>query len=147
MLKPNEIKTKIIELYQINNRFTVWCDIKIVEMKCGEALLEVKIDENKHINLAGVAHGGLVTTLADNATGVAGATIGKRLVTSSMTIVFLKNVTAGKTLVAHAIIDNIIDKMANVSVNVYEKETKELIVKLSSSMVAVAEYEDIPRNW
>lgn len=36
------------------------CDIYIVDMSCGSATVALKVDPEKHANLNGMAHGGLV---------------------------------------------------------------------------------------
>lgn len=71
------------------------CGIYIVDMSCGSATVAVKVDPKRHANLNGMAHGGLVATLADNATGIAGATIGKRVVTINYCYRFYQRRTGG----------------------------------------------------
>ncbi len=146
-MTPEEIKATIVDLYQKKNKFTVWCGIQIEEIACNFARLSVVVDPEKHVNLGGVAHGGLVTTLADNATGVVGATVGRRIVTSSMTISFFKSTKAGATLYADAHISGWRDNLCAVQVKVFDKATGDIVAKLNSSMVAVETYSNLPTQW
>lgn len=88
MVEAEKIKAKVSEIYSHNN-FMQECGIYIVDMSCGSATVAVKVDPERHANLNGMAHGGLVATLADNATGIAGATIGKRVVTHQLLLQIL----------------------------------------------------------
>ena len=70
----------------------------------------VKIDEgivnyrakivDKHCNLYGVVHGGVLASIIDTVMGIACISLGKRVVTTDMSVSYIKNVTEGSTITA-----------------------------------------------
>lgn len=61
--------------------------------------------------------GGWWRTLADNATGIAGATIGKRVVTSTLAIDFIKGAPVGTTISATSHITHADDRLVTIKID------------------------------
>lgn len=85
MHKPTQ--EQIIEFYHANTVID-FLEIEIVPTSDGEARLELCAD-NRHANLYSMAHGGVLTTMADTAMGAKCLALGKRVVTISLTIEFM----------------------------------------------------------
>ena len=123
------------------------CDIYIVDMSCGSAKVALKVDPEKHANLNGMAHGGLVATLADNATGIAGATIGKRVVTSTLAIDFIKGAPVGTTISATSHITHADDRLVTIKIDVRDMDNDTLVAKVTAAMIVVDTFPGIPAKW
>ena len=134
MVEAEKIKAKVSEIYSHNN-FMQECGIYIVDMSCGSATVAVKVDPKRHANLNGMAHGGLVATLADNATGIAGATIGKRVVTSTIATDFIKGAPVGTTI------------SATINIEVRDLDNDTLVAKATAAMIVVDTFAGIPEKW
>ena len=140
MVEAEKIKAKVSEIYSHNN-FMQECGIYIVDMSCGSATVAVKVDPERHANLNGMAHGGLVATLADNATGIAGATIGKRVVTSTIATDFIKGAPVGTTI-THAD-----DRLVTINIEVRDLDNDTLVAKATAAMIVVDTFAGIPEKW
>jgi len=79
--------------------FDNFFDFKIVELKEGKAVYNVKIDK-KHTNIYGFVHGGVFDTICDVVMGVSCITLGKLIVTLDMNLSYIKNVPSGNLLTA-----------------------------------------------
>lgn len=88
--KLNEIITE--------NGFIKHNNIEIIEVKQNAATLKATLDENS-LNPYKIAHGGLIFGLGDTAMGVVARETGKKAVTLSANITYLKPAT-GKYLTA-----------------------------------------------
>ncbi len=141
-----EIERQVRELYN-HNSFMSLCGIEIVSIECGIARVGLTIDANKHTNLNDKLHGGLLVTLMDNATGIAAASIGKRVVTVSTTVNFLKGASVGDCVEAEAQVRYINEAQVNMVMNVYNKTNDKLMATGISSMLAIAEFPGIPQKW
>ena len=100
-MQPEEIIRSVKDIYT-HNAFMQHCGIKVHSISCGKAAVGLRIDPAIHTNLHGKLHGGLLTTLVDNATGIACAAMGKRVVTVSMTVDFIKGAPSGAMVEAQA---------------------------------------------
>ena len=74
--------------------FVNLCGLELLECRPGYAKAQVKIDD-RHFNKLGVAHGGLIFTLADYCFGTAANADGKLALTISSTIYYFHKVTEG----------------------------------------------------
>lgn len=145
-MEAEKIKAMISEIYS-HNKFMNMCDIYIVDMSCGSATVALKVDPEKHANLNGMAHGGLVATLADNATGIAGATIGKRVVTSTLAIDFIKGAPVGTTISATSHITHADDRLVTIKIEVRDVDNDTLVAKVTAAMIVVDTFPGIPAKW
>lgn len=145
-MEAEQIKAMISEIYSHNN-FMQMCGIYIVDMSCGSATVALKVDEAKHANLNGMAHGGLIATLADNATGIAGATIGKRVVTSTLAIDFIKGAPIGTTISATSHIIHADDRLVTINIDVRDLDNDTLVAKVTAAMIVIDIFPGIPEKW
>ena len=98
--------TKLIEF--LNNAYFKESDLAIFEKflkptleKLEEGLAVVKMEViDDHLNLHRMVHGGVLATLADFTMGIAAITHNKSIVTTDMSISYIKNVTSGKAIEA-----------------------------------------------
>ena len=142
MVEAEKIKAKVSEIYSHNN-FMQECGIYIVDMSCGSATVAVKVDPERHANLNGMAHG----TLADNATGIAGATIGKRVVTSTIATDFIKGAPVGTTISATSRITHADDRLVTINIEVRDLDNDTLVAKATAAMIVVDTFAGIPEKW
>jgi len=73
------------------SQFHNWIGMRLERVEPGEVSVSIDL-ERRHLNLVGVAHGGLVATLADTATGLAYRTVlrpGTVHLTSHLSVTFL----------------------------------------------------------
>lgn len=145
ILLPSEISAYIKELYA-HNSFMKLCGIQIIDIACGKARVGLKIDPDRHTNLNNKLHGGLLMTLMDNATGIAAASVGKRVVTVSMTVDFIKGAEAGSFVEAEAVISYQDAANVNMSMNVLDENGRMLATGMSC-MLAIADFPGIPDKW
>lgn len=141
-----DVEKHVRELYT-HNSFMNLCGIEIVSIECGVARVGLTIDANKHTNLNDKLHGGLLVTLMDNATGIAAASIGKRVVTVSTTVNFLKGAGVGDYIEAEAKVRNVDNAQVNMVMNVYDKTNHKLLATGMSCMLAIANFTGIPQKW
>lgn len=145
-MTASEVERQVRELYT-HNSFMKLCGIEIVSIECGVARVGLTIDADKHTNLNDKLHGGLLVTLMDNATGIAAASIGKRVVTVSTTVNFLKGAGVGDYVEAEAKVQYIDNAQVNMVMNVYDKTNNKLMATGISCMLAIADFPGIPQEW
>ena len=85
MRKPSQ--EQIIEFYHANTVID-YLEVEVVPTPDGEARLELCAD-SRHANLYSMAHGGVLTTMADTAMGAKCLALNKRVVTISLSIQFM----------------------------------------------------------
>lgn len=144
-MTADDIIAHVREIYS-KNKFMNYCGIRIVHISCGKARVGLTIDSEKHTNLNNKLHGGLLMTLMDNATGIAAASVSKRVVTVSMTVDFIKSADAGSVVEAEAVISYMDKSTVNMNMNMYDNEGKILATGISS-MLSIAEFPGIPEKW
>lgn len=142
---PHEVVSRVEEIYA-GNKFMHYCGIRIVSISCGKARVGLTIDPQKHTNLNNKLHGGLLMTLMDNATGIAAASVGKRVVTVSMTVDFIRGAEAGTAVEAEAAISYRDEATIMMNINIYGEDGKTLATGISS-MLAIADFPGIPARW
>lgn len=141
-----DIISKVEELYA-HNGFMNHCGIHIIDIACGKARVGLKVIDGIHTNLNSKIHGGLLMTLMDNATGIAGASIGKRVVTMSMTTSFIKDADVGALIEAEAVITSILEDKITMAITVTDKGNDKLLAIGISTMLVIANFEGIPEKW
>ncbi|VBB06309.1 Hypothetical protein LUCI_1539 [Lucifera butyrica] len=96
MTTQNSRLTKHLgEIYD-RNPFVKLLDISVVKFQEGMAELSMPVISGKHTNLHGFAHGGSLFSLADTAMGAACGSLGKRVVTLTMSMNFVKSAGPGE---------------------------------------------------
>jgi len=96
------VKKYLTEIYQtpILENFL---ELEISELTSGKAVFWIKIGE-KHSNIYGFAHGGILASLADVVMGAACITLGKRIVTIDLNINFIKGAPTESSLTATGLV-------------------------------------------
>lgn len=82
---------EIRERFERSEFHTAWLGLRLDRLEVGEAEVSLEV-EPKHRNLMGTLHGGMISTLADTATGVAmGSSLedGQTWTTTSLGVTFL----------------------------------------------------------
>ena len=128
------------------NQFISYCGITIDSVKCGEATLSLIVDDTKHTNQYGFTHGGALETLADIALGVACATVGKRVMTLSFNMNFIKNIHAGERATAVAIVRHNGHRTMVVDVDTVTDDGV-LMTRATATMFVRDLYDNIPEQW
>lgn len=82
-----------LKKYFVNDAFAQMCGIEIIEAGPGFARTRLAV-KKQHLNSLGIAHGGIIFSLADMAFAAAAHTRGKSAVAINTNISFIK---AGKT--------------------------------------------------
>lgn len=138
------VNRRIREIYSCNP-FMKLCGIEIEELKCGEAVLGLTIEADRHFNLNKSAHGGIIASLADTSLGVVGATIGKRVVTASLQVSYIRGIGAGERARAFSRVVSYDEKFMVIKVEVFNNE--KLLAEVAATMVIISEFADIPSVW
>ncbi|MCQ2381647.1 MAG: PaaI family thioesterase [Acidaminococcaceae bacterium] len=147
MDKKTEILNKIRAIYDHNVFTHDCCGIEIRDISYGSAKLGIIVDKKKHINLNNSIHGGMTFTLMDNATGVAGATMGKRVVTVSTTATYLHTANPGDNIEAECNVLSVDGDKVNMEMFCRNLTTGELVGKATSCMLIIGTFPDIPEKW
>ena len=98
MQKPTQ--EQIIEFYHANTIID-FLEVEVVPTPDGEARLELCAD-SRHANLYSMAHGGVLTTMADTAMGAKCLALNKKVVTISMNIQFMHAIMTGTRIMTDA---------------------------------------------
>ncbi|NLT50715.1 MAG: PaaI family thioesterase [Ignavibacteria bacterium] len=110
--------------YFLKDNFAAANGIKLIECSPGNAKAEVTIEE-KHLNGAGITHGGLLFTLADFAFAAAVNSFGFVTLSINAAVSYFAKSKQGK-LVAEAKIISRSSKLITCDINIYD-EKNELI--------------------
>lgn len=130
-----------------NNKYYNLLSIEIDEVHCGEAILSMLIDAEKHTNQYGVVHGGALESLADVALGVVCATKGERVMTLSFNMNFIRNIHPGERAYAHARVCHHGRTTMVVEVDLYNAEKKTMGCVTATMFVRPDKYTQIPTSW
>ena len=98
MRKPTQ--EQIIEFCHANTVID-FLEVEVVPTPDGEDRLELSVD-SRHANLYSMAHGGVLTTMADTAMGAKCLALNKRVVTISLTIEFMHAIMTGTRIITDA---------------------------------------------
>lgn len=98
MRKPTQ--EQIIKFFH-ENTVIDFMEVEVVPTADGEARLELCAD-SRHANLYSMAHGGVLTTMADTAMGAKCLALNKRVVTISLTIEFMHAIMVGTRVMTDA---------------------------------------------
>ena len=110
-------------------------DIRVIELKAGYAKLGMRI-KPEYLNLYGVAFGGIIMSLADQAFGYAVNTLSYPSVASQFNIYFLSSARSGDELTAEANVIRSGRRISVAEVSVTNQDGK-LIARASGSTIAV----------
>ena len=83
----------------------------------------------------------------DNATGIACAAMGKRVVTVSMTVDFIKGAPSGAMVEAQAEVVSHNGQLITMQIHVYDTDADTLLATGSCCMLTIADFPGIPEKW
>ncbi len=113
-------------------------DMKIIKAYDGKSELSLRVTENM-LNAHNMVHGGVIFTLADSASGAACVSYGKKIVTLSSSINFLKSVDSGTMIATGEVVHNGNSTMV-VDVTVTRQEYDKLLATASFTMFVIGKY-------
>lgn len=120
--------------------------LEVVEVAEGKVKYRMKIID-KHCNIYGFVHGGTLASISDVVMGVSCVTLGKRVVTTDMSISYIKNVSIGSTLTA---IGEVISNGKTIMRAVGEifSEEQQLLVRAHASYFVTGKFceDEYPRS-
>ncbi len=127
------------------NPFAQTCDIKVEKVARGKAVLCIEIDD-KHTNMYGAAHGGLLVTLMDTAMGIVALSMGRRVVTLNLNVNYIKSIFFCDTATATASITH--DGMSTMVIDVVvHNRNDEMICKATGTIFVVGSVDEVPVEW
>ena len=113
-------------------------NMKIIKAYNGKSQLSLEINENM-LNVHNMVHGGVLFTLADSTSGAACVSYGKKIVTLSSSINFLKSVDTGTLIATGHVVHNGSSTMV-VDVEVRRQDDDILLVTSSFTMFVIGTY-------
>ncbi|MBY0324915.1 MAG: hotdog fold thioesterase [Reyranella sp.] len=124
-MKDGEQQPAAIDVFALAARdtFARSLGIEIVEASLGRAVSRVRLEE-RHINFIGVAHGGLVFTLADAAMGYASNSQGILSPSIDSHILYSLPARAGEVLTATAVEIARTSRLSNYRIDVVRDDGK-----------------------
>jgi acyl-CoA thioesterase len=121
MLKPLEIVNKMI----LNDAFSKWLGIEIIEVKKGYCKLQMKISQEM-TNGFELAHGGICYSLADSALAFASNSNGKKALSIETSTSHTKKVKINDTLIAETNEINLNNKTGIYSIDILNQENEKV---------------------
>lgn len=146
MSRKAEVLKKVSDIYA-GNAFMHVCDISIHDIGCGWAKVGIKVKDGLHTNLNASLHGGMFMTLMDNATGIAAATKGKRVVTVTTSTSFIKGANIGDEVEAYGEVIGLTGNKVNMVMQLRNLTTGDLMATSTSCMIVIDDFEGIPEKW
>ena len=113
-------------------------DMKIIKAYDGKSELSLRVTENM-LNVHDMVHGGVIFTLADSASGAACVSYGKKIVTLSSNMNFLKSIDTGTMIATGEVVHNGNSTMV-VDVKVSRQEDDKLLATASFTMFVIGKY-------
>ena len=113
-------------------------NMKIIKAYNGKSQLSLEINENM-LNVHNMVHGGVLFTLADSTSGAACVSYGKKIVTLSSSINFLKSVDTGTLIATGNVVHNGSSTMV-VDVEIRRQDDDILLVTSSFTMFVIGTY-------
>jgi acyl-CoA thioesterase len=113
----------------------IFFDMQVIELKAGYAKLKMRI-RPEYLNFHGVAFGGVIMSLADQAFGYAVNTLSYPSVASHFNIYFLSSTRAGDELIAEGKVVRSGRRVSVAEVSVTNQDGK-LIARASGSTIAI----------
>ncbi|MBM6985597.1 MAG: PaaI family thioesterase [Acidaminococcaceae bacterium] len=127
------------------NPFAQTCDIRVDSVKRGEAVLHIDIDD-KHTNMYGAAHGGLLATLMDTAMGIVALSMARRVVTLNFNINYIKSIFFCDTATVTARVLH--DGMSTMVIEAAVTDRKgDVVCKSTGTIFVVGPVDEVPAAW
>lgn len=115
-------------------------NLQIIEISDGKVIYETEII-NKHCNIYGYVHGGTLASIADVVMGVSCVTLGKRIVTTDMSISYIKNVREGSIVTAVGEVISNGNNMMRGICKIFD-EQQQLLVQAQASYFVIGNFDD-----
>jgi len=116
-------------------------DFQIDEILLGKVIYKTKII-NKHCNIYGYVHGGTLASIADVVMGVSCVTLGKRIVTTDLSISYIKNVREGSIITAVGEVISDGNNIMRAVCKIFD-ESQELLVQAQASYFVIGSFDNI----
>lgn len=116
-------------------------DPQIVEVTEGKVIYEMKIIY-RHCNIYGYIHGGTLASIADIVMGVSCTTLGKRIVTTDLSISYIKNVNAGSTIKAVGKVVSDGENIMRCTCKIFDEHEK-ILVQAQASYFVIGSFDEI----
>jgi acyl-CoA thioesterase len=101
MNEKDQLARKVVSHMMVNDRFSQWLGIEILEVAEGHARIQMRV-RDEMVNGFGIVHGGITFSLADSAFAFACNNRNNLSVALDTSINFTKAVNTGDILVAEA---------------------------------------------
>lgn len=122
-MKKNSIPPKIINKLYVNDAFTKWLGIEIVEINQGACVLRMTI-RKEMLNGFAIAHGGITYSLADTALAFASNTHGRKSVSIETSISHTESLIEGDIITATTEEKNLTNKTAVYHITIKNQHDK-----------------------
>lgn len=96
-----KFKKDLLRFYRKSDHYAASNDIEIVDVKEGQGKAQARIS-SKHLNGLGIAHGGIIFSLADVAFGLAANSHGREALTLNADMAFFNPAREGMLITAEA---------------------------------------------
>jgi len=139
------IENYLMEKYKMPS-LENFLQLEIVKIDEGKVNYRAKIID-KHCNLYGVVHGGVLASIIDTVMGIACISLGKRVVTTDMSVSYIKNVAEGSTITAVGkVISN--GKTIMRTVGQVFDEQQQILINSQGSYFVIGDFceEDYPKK-
>jgi acyl-CoA thioesterase len=120
----------------ISSPFGEFLGIEVLSAADGEAVCQIDLQEH-HLNNGGRVHGGVLTSLADTAAGLAVRTVrpeGKQTATTDLSIAFIRP-PGGESLQARARVIHAGSRLFRTEIGVYS--ANKLVAKTSATFMLI----------
>ncbi len=125
---------EIVEQMMVNDYFSQWLGIKVLEQKPLYSKLSLIIRKDM-LNGFGIAHGGITYSFADSALAFASNSNGIKSVSIETSISHIISLKEGNEIIAEASCETETEKLGHYKVLVYLKNEPKKIVALFKGMV------------
>lgn len=115
-------------------------NLQIIEILEGKVIYQTEIID-KHCNVYGYVHGGTLASIADVVMGVSCVTLGKRIVTTDMSISYIKNVREGSKVTAVGEVINNGNNMMRGVCKIFDEE-QQLLVQSQASYFVIGNFDN-----
>ncbi|MVX66673.1 hotdog fold thioesterase [Clostridium chromiireducens] len=116
-------------------------NLQIDEISEGKVKYKTKIID-KHCNIYGYVHGGTLASIADVVMGVSCVTLGKRIVTTDLSISYIKNVREGNIITAVGEVISDGNNIMRAVCKIFD-ESQELLVQAQASYFVIGSFDNI----
>lgn len=143
---PEAIRARVRDIYSTNHFMVDLFPVSIDDIQCGSVTISLRTDPMKHTNHRGVVHGGTMAAMADSVMGITGATMGCMVVTVSMTLNYIRNITPGKAMTVTSRVTHAGRSTMTITAEIHD-EDGHFMSNVLASMMIIGRFEEIPRKW